>query len=190
MAIDRWDPFRETRSFRELMDRMFRDGFARPVSDWFADVNGSIPVDVSETDKAFVVRASIPGVKPEDIQISAHGDRLTLRAQSQSEHETRDGESYLMRERQVSSFYRTLTLPAPVNPDTAEAKYDQGVLTLTLPKAAPGQPRQIKVQGGSATQSGSQLGSGQMSNRQSMTQQGDMQQAPTDQATPKPSGVA
>ncbi len=161
MAMERWDPFREAHSFRDLMDRMFRDGFARPMSDWFNDINGSIPVDVSETDSAFVVRASIPGVKPEDIQINAHGDRLTLRAQSQSEHEMHDGENYLMRERQVSSFYRTLTLPAPVNPDKAEAKYEQGVLTLTLPKAAPGQPRQIKVQGSSGEQSNAQLNSGQ-----------------------------
>src|SRR5262249_6382941 len=89
----------------------------------------------------------IPGVRPEDIQVNVQGDRLTLRAEGQGEQERKD-ERYVMRERYTTSFYRSLTLPSPVNTDKADARYEQGVLTLTLPKAQVEKSSQIKVHGG------------------------------------------
>ena len=146
MAIERWDPFRDMRSMREAMDRLFRDSWGRPLDSRLPDW-GDIPVDVAERDTEFVVRATIPGVRPEDIQVNVDGARLTLRAESQSEQERKD-ERYVVRERYVTSFYRTLTLPSPVNTDQADASYNQGVLTLTLPKAQVEKSSQIKVHGG------------------------------------------
>ncbi|SRR5579875_1304508 len=163
MSIERWDPFRGPRPLRDLMDRFFREGLGGPMSEWMADAEGSIPLDVSESDNAFIVRASIPGVKPEDIQAQAHGDRLTIRARKQAEQQ-QEGENYLVRERSASAFYRTITLPAPVNAENAEATYENGVLTLKLPKAAPGRPQQIKIQGAG---SNPPLPSGETSTEQS-----------------------
>ena len=147
MAPERWDPFHELRSMRETMDRLFRESLARPMNSLLSEWAGSIPVDVAETETSFVVRATIPGVRPEDIQINVQGDRLTLRAESQSEQEHRD-EHYLMRERHVAAFYRALRLPAPATSEQADAHYEQGGLTITWPKAAPGKASQIKVRGG------------------------------------------
>jgi HSP20 family protein len=96
-------------------------------------------------------------VRPEDIQVNVQGDRLTLRAEGQSEQERKD-ERYVVRERYATSFYRTLMLPSPVNTDQADASYDQGVLTLTLPKAQVEKSSQIKVHG--AEQPAGQLESG------------------------------
>jgi HSP20 family protein len=131
---------------REAMDRLFRDSWGRPLDSRLPDW-GDIPVDVAEKNNEFVVRATIPGVRPEDIQVNVQGDRLTLRAEGQGEQERKD-EHYVMRERYATSFYRTLTLPSPVNTDQADARYDQGVLTLALPKAQVEKSSQIKVHGG------------------------------------------
>lgn len=145
--MERWDPFRELRSMREAMDRLFRDSWGRPFDSRLPESAGDIPVDVAEKENEFVVRATIPGVRPEDIQVNVQGERLTLRAESQNEQERKD-ERYVVRERYATSFYRTLTLPSPVNTDQADARYDQGVLTLTLPKAQAEKSSQIKVHGG------------------------------------------
>ncbi|HEY7020044.1 MAG TPA: Hsp20/alpha crystallin family protein [Ktedonobacterales bacterium] len=154
--MERWDPFRDMRSMREAMDRLFRDSWGRPLDSRLPDW-GDIPVDVAEKDNEFVVRATIPGVRPEDIQVNVQGDRLTLRAESQNEQERKD-ERYVVRERYATSFYRTLALPSPVNTDKADASYDQGVLTLTLPKTQVEKSSQIRVHGGE--QSASHLESG------------------------------
>jgi HSP20 family protein len=147
MAIERWDPFREMRSMREAMDRLFRESWGRPFDSRLPDWAGDIPVDVAEKENEYVVRATIPGMSPDDIQINVQGDRLTLRAESQGERERKD-ERYVMRERYATSYYRALTLPSPVNTDQADACYDQGVLTITLPKAQVEKSSQIKVRGG------------------------------------------
>jgi HSP20 family protein len=144
--MEHWDPFRDLRSMREAMDRLFRDSWGRPLDSRLPDW-GDIPVDVAEKDNEFDVRATIPGVRPEDIQVNVQGDWLMLRAESQNEQERKD-EHYLVRERYATSFYRALTLPSPVNTDQADARYDQGVLTLTLPKAQVEKSSQIKVHGG------------------------------------------
>jgi HSP20 family protein len=156
VAMERWDPFRDMRSMREAMDRLFRDSWGRPLDSRLPDW-GDIPADVAEKDIAFVVRATIPGVRPEDIQVNVQGDRLTLRAESQNEQERKD-ERYVVRERYATSFYRALTLPSPVNTDQADASYDQGVLTLTLPKAQVEKSSQIRVHSGE--QPGGMLESG------------------------------
>ena len=139
MAIERWDPFREAISLREAMNSLLQESFVRPGGP------AALPLDVSETEDEYVVKASLPGVRPEDVQITVQGDTLTIRGETKAEEEK--GERWHLRERRFGAFERSVTLSSPVHSDKAEARYDDGVLTLTLPKAEGAKPRQIKIGG-------------------------------------------
>ena len=144
MGLDRWDPFREMLTLREAMDRLVQQsisGTGQLISSIRPD---SIPMDVVERDDAFEVRAAVPGVKPEDVEVVVQGERLTVRAECRREDEQR-GETWLMREQRVGSMQRTITLPSAVSSDRAEAKIENGVLTLRLPKAQEARPHRISV---------------------------------------------
>ena len=141
----RWEPFRDLVSLREAMDRLFEESFVQPRSGWLAPVGeGTLAVDVYETDDAIVVKSAIPGVKPEDLDISLTGDTLTIKGETKGEEEVRE-ETYIRRERRYGSFCRALAIPASVVADKAEAEFEHGVLTLTLPKAEETKPKAVKV---------------------------------------------
>jgi HSP20 family protein len=144
MAMDRWNPFREMLALREAMDRMFDDSFMR--STMSSGRAATFPIDLAETDQGFLLRATLPGVKPEDVQITIHGETLTIRGESKAEEE-RKGENWLIREQRSGQYQRLVSLPAPVDPDQAQATFKDGILELTLPKAEQARPRQIKVSG-------------------------------------------
>jgi len=147
MAIERWDPFREAVSLRDAMSALLQESFIRPNG--LLNQDGAavgLPLDVSETEDEFVVKASVPGVKPEDVQITVKGDMLLIRGESRSE-EQKQGEHWHLRERRSGSFQRSLSLGTAVDADKAEASYEHGVLTLRLPKAEESRPRQIKIGG-------------------------------------------
>jgi HSP20 family protein len=146
MAIDHWDPFRDAVSLRDAMNALFQDSFVRPGTTPTQSALVALPLDVCETEQAFVVKAALPGVKPDDVQITVHGDTLTIRGESKTE-EDKKGEHWHLRERRYGTFHRSLTLATAVNSDKAHADFDLGVLTLTLPKAESAKPRQIKVGG-------------------------------------------
>ena len=157
MASDRWDPFREVISLRDAMNTLLQESFVRPNGPSGPNGPAALPLDVCETEDAFVVKASLPGIKPEDVQISVHGDTLTIRGESQAEEEKK-GEHWHLRERRFGSFQRSLALAVPVDSDRANAHYEHGVLTLTLPKSESVKPRQIKVGGPSQAQVGNGSG--------------------------------
>jgi len=143
--IVRWEPFRELVSLREAMDRLFEESFVRPGGRRLAPAGMETPaVDVYQTDDAVVVKSAIPGIKPEDIDISITGDTLTIRGETRVEEEVNE-ENYIRRERRYGSFCRSLALPLPVVTDKAEAEFENGVLTLTLPKAEEVKPKAIKI---------------------------------------------
>jgi len=99
---------------------------------------------VRETDDAFIINASVPGLKPEDLNINVVGDTVTI--SGEIKEETKEEEAnYIYRERRFGSFTRTVTLPTSLNPDKAEAVIENGVLTLTIPKAEAAKPKAIKV---------------------------------------------
>ncbi len=123
MVSERWNPFRDLQSMREAMDRLFSGSWGRLLDPRLPDC-GDLPVDVAEKSNAFVVRVTIPGVRPEDIQANVRGDRLTLWTESQNEQERKD-DGYVMRERYSASFYPALTLTSPVNTDQVYARYDR-----------------------------------------------------------------
>src|SRR5918911_2421495 len=150
MGLDRWDPFREMMTLREAMDRFLQQGgLTRPGQLLSAMRPDAIPLDVVERDDAFLVKAAIPGVKPEDVEVVVQGERLTIRAQSRSDDE-RHGDNWLMKEHRTGSLQRTVTLPASVSSENAEARIENGVLSLRLPKAQEARPRRIAVATGTA----------------------------------------
>jgi HSP20 family protein len=155
MAIERWDPFREAISLRDAMNTLFQESFIRPASLLSQDGPAMLPLDISETENEFVVKASLPGVRPEDVQITIQGDTLTIRGESKAEDEKK-GAHWHLRERRYGSFQRSVSLAAPVSADKAQARYEHGILTLELPKAEEAKPRQIKI--GGTAQSQSQIG--------------------------------
>ena len=171
MTNERWNPFSDALTLRQAMDRLLEDSFVRPAgagtvgaaSGGQAGAAG-VPVDVADTDEAFEVRATLPGVRPEDVQITVHNDTLLIRGHSrhEDEHRAGDGRRWLVREDRSQSFQRAIGLPLPVDPDRAEARFEHGVLLLTLPKSEAARPRQIQIRGHAAAQGPQgQIGSAQ-----------------------------
>jgi len=101
-------------------------------------------LDVYENDDALVVKAALPGVRPDEVDISVTDDILTIKGETKSEEETKDG-SYHRRELRYGAFARSIALPTLVNHDKAEATFENGILTVTLPKAEEVKPKSIKI---------------------------------------------
>jgi len=141
----RWEPFNELMTLREAMDRLFEESVVRPREGWLAAPReGALSVDMYETDEDVVVKASVPGIKAEDLDISITGDTLTIKGETKAEEEVEE-ENYIYRERRYGSFSRSLTVPTPVVAEQAEAEFEDGILTLTLPKAEEVKPKSIEV---------------------------------------------
>jgi HSP20 family protein len=138
----RGEPFRELMSMRDMMDRAFGDAFLRTAGG--LDLEGTLLLDLAQTNDDVIVRASLPGVKPDDIHISVTGDVLTLRGEVKEEKVTSEA-SYHLRERRYGSFSRTISLPTSVVAEKAKAEFENGVLTLTIPKAEEHKPKTITV---------------------------------------------
>jgi len=147
MTIERWEPFGEMISLRDAVNSLFAESFVRPGVPQAPGGAATLPLDVAETEGEFVIKASLPGIKPEDVKITVHGDTLTIRGESKAEEEKK-GTHWHLRERRVSSLVRSLSLRAPINADAASAHFEHGVLTLTLPKTAEAKPKQIAVASG------------------------------------------
>ncbi len=146
MGIVRWEPFRDFMTLREAMDRLFEESFVRPRREWPAAAEGTLALDMYETEDTVVVKSTVPGVKPDDIDISISGNTLSISGETKVEQEVKE-ENYIRRERRYGSFSRSVTLPEGVNPDEAEASFEDGVLTLSIPKAPEAKPKVIKVKG-------------------------------------------
>ena len=137
----RWEPMREVMTLREAMDHLFDDAFTRPVG----MAGSSLPaIDLYQTSDAVVVKAALPGFKPDDVQISVTSDVLTLRGEFKQENEQNDT-VYHLRERRHASFERSLTLPTSVQTDKARADFENGVLTIQLPKSEEVKPKSISI---------------------------------------------
>lgn len=141
----RWEPRRDLLSLREAMDRLFEESFVRPFGSLlYPSGVESFAVDMYETDDEITVKAILPGVKPQDLEINVTGDVLNIRGETKEEEEVKD-RNYLRRECRYGSFCRSIALPTAVVADKAEASFENGVLTLTLPKAEEVKPKTIKI---------------------------------------------
>jgi HSP20 family protein len=144
MAMDRWDPFRDMLTVRDAMDRWLQQsisGTGQLLSNMRPE---AIPVDVVESEAAFEVRASVPGVSPEDVEVTVQGERVTIRAEARALEE-RPGESWLMREQRTGLMQRSISLPMAVSSENAQARIENGVLLLKLPKVQGAPARRIAV---------------------------------------------
>jgi HSP20 family protein len=141
--IRRNSPFGEMLSLRQAMDRLFEDSWVRPGS-VLSEAEHALAIDVRSTPESFVVEAALPGVKPDDVDISVLGDTLTISARTAEEKST-DDNGYSYREIRRGSFTRSLTLPRGLKSDAAVASFDNGLLRLSIPKAEESKPRQIQI---------------------------------------------
>jgi HSP20 family protein len=144
-SLMRWDPFRDAMSLRNAMDRLFEDSFVTPRFGWIAPTSmAEMAIDMYETKDQVVVKAALPGLKPEETEVTIVGDTLTIRGESKEDKEIKE-ENYIRKERRFGSFARSVTLPAGLKADKAEATFENGVLTLQIPKSEEVKPKSIKV---------------------------------------------
>ena len=137
-------------SLRDMMNRLMENAFVTPeqwFSDWGNAVSAGGPaIDVTENNDAYTLKAVLPGWKPEDVDITLENGVLTLKGEVSEESEQTDANTkWHRREIRRSSFTRSIALPAEVESDKAKAGFENGVLTLTLPKAEVVKPKQIKI---------------------------------------------
>lgn len=143
MSVSRWEPFKEFMTLRQAMDRLFEDSVVRPGRMW-SEQSGRryFPLDAYETPDAIVLRAALPGVQPDQVEISVEGNTVTIRGETKAPTEE---VTYLLQEQRYGPFSRSLEIETPIQPDKAEASFKDGVLTLKIPKAEEAKPRVIKV---------------------------------------------
>jgi HSP20 family protein len=140
----RWEPVRELSNVQDMMDRMFDDGFVRPFSQALWDTASVPTMDLYQTENDIVVKMGLPGVKPDDIQISVTNGVLCIRGEVKEEEEKKE-KTYHLRERRYGSFSRSVTLPSNVDVEKSDADFENGILTLTLPKAEEAKSKTITV---------------------------------------------
>ena len=142
MVLRRWEPFRELKTMEDTINRMWRGFGGEPAEP--AVEGWSVPLDVVREGDKIMVHASLPGVDPDDIDVSIEDNVLTITATTHSDAEHKEGE-FLMRERRAGSFHRALRLPDTVDTERIEPGYRNGVLTITIPKAESKKAKRLKV---------------------------------------------
>ena len=138
----RWEPAREMMTLREAMDRLFDDAFTRPLS--LRDAWSVPAIDMYQTDDEIVVKAALPGIKADEVQINITGEVLTLKGETKHEEEKKE-KAWHMREQRWGSFERSIVLPTDVVADKTKAELENGILTITLPKAEEVKPKVINI---------------------------------------------
>jgi HSP20 family protein len=148
--LTRWDPYNDMISLRDAMDQLLENAlisFGRTTGGQRSSMAFAFPVDITEQDDHYIVKASLPGIKPEDLDITVQDNLLTIQGEMQAEEEKKE-ERYHLRERRWGSFARSIALPTGVDANNVQAEYENGILTLTLPKSQEARPKHISVKGG------------------------------------------
>lgn len=143
--LTRWNPFKQLSRFEPMsdFDELFR-GFGMRQFNWDNETPLDLRMDVAEDDKAYTIKIDVPGVKKEDIEISIDGNRVSISAEVKRESKSEKGKE-IHSERYCGKAFRSFTLADTVNEAKAEAKYDNGVLTLSLPKKPNGNAKKLEV---------------------------------------------
>ena len=143
--IVRWNPIRETLTLRDAINQIFDDApFGASQSRPMSEAASMLPLDLYETDDHLVIEATVPGVKPEDIEVTVTGNLLTIKTESKTE-KTEEKRNYLRQERSYGRCCRQVTLPDDVDTDKVEATFEHGVLVLALPKTETSKSKTVKV---------------------------------------------
>jgi HSP20 family protein len=142
--VRRPSPLRDLLSMRTAMDRFFDDDF-RP-SQWLSAgyAGPALPLDVTTDPDSVTIEAALPGIKPEDVDITVENGAVTISGKTADERSADEG-SYVLQEIRRGSFSRTVALPTGLEPDKARATFEHGILRLEIPKAEQLKPRQIKI---------------------------------------------
>ena len=146
MSIIRWEPFRDLVSTHDHFNQLFNETFARAFGDqqevslrtWVP------PVDICETEDSLVLKAELPGIRPDDVEIRVEDNTLHLKGERKFEKEVKD-ENVHQAERSYGTFSRSFVLPSSIDSDKVKAEYQNGVLTLTMPKREEVKPKTIKI---------------------------------------------
>lgn len=141
--LTRWNPFREMAAMQSMMDRFFEDW--RPFFEDGHETGNMLAIDVHEDETQYTVSTELPGVKPENINVRQEGEYLLIDAEIPEQMTEREGKRSIIKERRYGRFTRRLRLPQNIDFQNADANYEDGVLTLTLPKSPEAQPRVITV---------------------------------------------
>ena len=137
--LTRWDPFQEMLNLRRTVDRLFDNANSdHEYAQW------GLAVDVVENKNEYIVKASVPGINPDDLDISYSDDTLTIKGEIKSDNEYKE-DQYQLRERRYGSFARSISLPTKIKGDAIEASYQNGVITLRLPKSEEARPKRIPI---------------------------------------------
>jgi HSP20 family protein len=142
MAMNRWDPLRDAMTLSSAMDSLLRDAFV-PARAGTAQVQ-SVAWNVAEDAEAFWVHAAVPGAQPDQLELIVNEQSLTIRGEVPAPA-VPEGAQYRLQEWGTHRFERSLQFPTPLNADAVQASYDQGILTLHLPKAEAAKPRRITI---------------------------------------------
>jgi HSP20 family protein len=143
--LTRWDPFQEMLNLRRTVDRLFDN--VTPDHEWSQPAMWGLAVDVVENKDDLLVKASVPGINPHDLDVSYSDGTLTIKGEVKSDNEVKENQ-YHLRERRYGSFARSISLPTKIKGDAYETSYQNGVLTLRLPKAEEVKPKRIAIKVG------------------------------------------
>jgi HSP20 family protein len=146
MTIVRWEPLRELGTLQSEMNRLFNTVFDGPTHSGGTLRRWMPAMDLLESGDDFVLKADLPGMSEEDVNIELEDSTLTISGERKTEHQ-QEGEGYYRVERATGSFSRSLTLPKGVDPEAVTARFDRGVLEVRIPKPAERKPRKISIGG-------------------------------------------
>jgi HSP20 family protein len=144
-TLTRWQPWYEMNTLPRAFERLFDESLAPRMLTPLPPDTFELAVDVAEDGEAYIVKATAPGVKPEDVEVTIQDHVLTIQGEAKADKEIEEGRYYL-RERRFGSFVRSLTMPAQVKAEAIQATYENGVLTVRLPKMEQEKPKKIAVQ--------------------------------------------
>lgn len=161
MALVRWNPWGELFSLHNQMDQLFQN--LNEVETRNGSEQFNLPVDIRQTEEAFTIEASVPGFSPENVEVTLDNGVLAIRGTYQSEQESTNS-GYVRRERRMGSVFRQISLPAEVRADEISAAFENGVLTVTVPRAQKAQPKRIPVSNSQTGATSGKVVEGQASN--------------------------
>ncbi len=142
-AINRWEP-NSNLTLRDAVNQLFEESFVRPYGRSASGTGANyLPLDIYETDEAFIVKAFVPGVAPDQIDITTQQNTVTIRAEQPVEQQ--EGVRYYLRERAGGTWLRSFELPVAIDANRIDGQLQHGVLTLTLPKAPEAKPRKVQI---------------------------------------------
>ena len=150
MAVARWNPWNDLFDLHNQVDQLFSSLAEPSRSNGVGGDVVNLPVDIRQTDGEFVIEASVPGFKPDQVELTFDDGVLTIKGERSNETEQREGQ-YVRRERRQASVYRQIGLPAEVRADEISAAFENGVLRISVPRAQKAQPKRIPVSGGEST---------------------------------------